>query len=271
MIDIASLELDLPLPAKEAVEALYWGILGREADPPGLAAFLGLLETGVSLRRIATMIADSPESQSRHPWDHSQFGEFGLLLRRMVARASRHAVVVDVGARGRHGSNSFNLLRDYEWRGLLIEANPHLWDAIEQEFAGLRFQLVKCGVSTTPGPAVFHLGINHDVSSLLPEAARAWGETKGEITIQTRRLGDILREYEIPDDFDLLSIDIEEMDVPVLSELFLSTAYRPHWVIFEVPKHSRSEDLADIGLSHVADLYCPVGRTLSNIILELRE
>ncbi len=54
--------------------------------------------------------------------DHSQFGELSLFLTH--AGRKRRGFVVDAGAHGRERSNSWDLLSQFRWRGLLIEANP---------------------------------------------------------------------------------------------------------------------------------------------------
>src|SRR5258708_6711706 len=112
--------------SSEAIRALYIGILGREVDPVSLTNCLKALDNGKTLPGIARELVNSPEKleQLSHlSVDHSQFGEYTLLLSRFVARAAPTATVVDVGARGRTLSNSYDLLKNFGWRGLLIEAN----------------------------------------------------------------------------------------------------------------------------------------------------
>ena len=46
------------------ISALYESILGRAADPSGLAGYIGAVGNGDSLAQIATAIASSPESQA---------------------------------------------------------------------------------------------------------------------------------------------------------------------------------------------------------------
>src|SRR5436190_13250191 len=97
--------------------------------------------------------------------DHSQFGEFPLFLR--VARPKHRGVIVDVGVLGKEGSNSYDLLSQLEWRGVLIEANPNVWDQIERDFSGLNSNLVRAAVSDVEGPVEFHSGVVDGVSSII--------------------------------------------------------------------------------------------------------
>jgi FkbM family methyltransferase len=202
--------------------------------------------------------------------DHSQFGEFPLFLK--VARPGRHGIVVDVGVLGKEGSNSFDLLSQLEWRGVLVEANPNSWEGIEREFAGLDVSLVRCAASDVEGKAVFHLGVVDGVSSVLRAFAEAWGPLRGSVEVQTRRLGDILDEQKVPLSFDLLSLDIEGMDIPVLNDLITNTKYRPRWIFLEASYDFRTKSLGELDLlPSVKDQYEIVGQTVPNLLLARRD
>ena len=202
--------------------------------------------------------------------DHSQFGEFPLFLK--VARPRRDGVIVDVGALGKDGSNSYDLLSQLEWRGVLVEANPNLWEAIERDFAGLNSSLVRCAVSDVEGTAVLHLGVVDDVSSIIRGTAEAWGPSRASVEVPARRLGAILDEQQVPLDFDLLSLDIEGMDMPVLNDLIANTKYRPRWIFLEASYDFRTKSLGELDLSpSVQDLYEIVGQTVPNLLLAHRD
>jgi FkbM family methyltransferase len=202
--------------------------------------------------------------------DHSQFGEFPLFLK--LARPKRHGVVVEVGALGKEGSNSYDLLSQLEWRGVLVEANPNSWEKIEREFARLNFSLARCAVSDVEGMVVFHLGVVDGVSSLIREMAEAWGPSKGSVEVQARRLGDILDEQKVPLNFDLLSLDIEGMDLPVLNDLIAKTKYRPRWIFLEASYDFRTKSLGELDLlPSIQDQYEIVGQTVPNLLLAHRD
>ena len=202
--------------------------------------------------------------------DHSQFGEFPLFLK--LARPRRHGVIVDAGALGKEGSNSYDLLSQLEWRGVLIEANPHLWDAIECDFSGLDVTLVRSAVSDAPGNVILHLGVVDGVSSVFRETAEAWGPSRGSVEVQARRLGDILDEQHVPPNFDLLDLDIEGLDMRVLNDLIANTKYRPRWIFLEASFDFRTKSLADLDLlPSVQDQYKLVGQTVPNLLLAHRD
>jgi FkbM family methyltransferase len=202
--------------------------------------------------------------------DHSQFGEFPLFLK--IARPKRNGVVVDAGALGKDVSNSYDLLSQLGWRGVLIEANPNLWERIERDFAGLNSSLVRCAVSDVEGRVVLHLGVVDGVSSIIRASAELWGPLRGHVEVQARRLGTILDEHQVPMSFDLLSLDIEEMDMAVLNDLIENTGYRPRWIFLEASFDFRTRSLRELDLVPVIqDEYEILGQTVPNLLLGHRD
>ncbi len=273
--------------ASKLVAALYQGLLGREADAAGLSHKVARLRSGAATPGdVADEIIRSAEFGARLPSlaatavddghgrftnDQSQYGELGLLLRLWVNAQAKCGIVVDAGARGRERSNSFDLMRHFGWRGILIEANPSLLAKIEQEFAGLDLILVSCAVSDHEGRATFTIGVNDDVSSLTATLAANWGKLNGEIEVDVRRLGDILSANAVPHEFDLLSLDIEGEDVKVINDLVDHTPYRPSWVIIEASDDFRVRTLDDGPFSPAVRLtYEVVAATPANLILGRR-
>lgn len=208
---------------------------------------------------------------SRFTGDSSQYGETTLLMREMINRSSRHRRVVDVGVLGQDGSNSYDLLRWFGWKGLLIEANPRLAATIRKEFAGLDIELVNCAVSNFTGTAKLYLGSNDGVSSLQRQAAAGWGPLKGEVEVPVRRLADILAEHSVPPDFDVLSLDIEGEDIKVMNDLLESSPFRPRWIIIEASYDFKTKSLSDLPVAKSArDQYEIFGQTTANLLLARR-
>ncbi|HVH73448.1 MAG TPA: FkbM family methyltransferase [Stellaceae bacterium] len=208
----------------------------------------------------------------RFATDVSQYGETGLLIREIVNRSARHRLIVDVGVLGRDGSNSYDLLRWFGWKGLLIDANPRLAATIREEFAGLDFELVGSAVSDYTGKARFYVGVNDGVSSLQRQAAAGWGPIREEVEVPVRRLGDILDEHSVPPDFDVLSLDIEGEDIKVMNDLIDNSPYRPRWVIIEASYDFKTKSLADLPFApSVREAYEMFGQTKANLLLVRRE
>ena len=193
----------------------------------------------------------------------SQFGEVELLIKDMINQAATHHIVVDVGARGKRGSNSYDLLRQCDWRGLLIEANPALIEGLHQDFGACNVTIVNCAVSNYSGGGVLHIGVNDDVSALQEQNTTGWGPIRGQVPVIVRRLSEILEEHAIPLNFDVLSLDIEGEDIPVFNDL-IKSGYHPRWVIIEM-----SERQLDQFTPLVTHHYNVIGRTEPNLILSL--
>ena len=182
-------------------------------------------------------------------FDHSQNGEFGYIARFLMERAQTNKIIVDVGARGRERSNSFDLLRHLGWRGLLIEANPSLLESIRADFAGTDFFLEFCAVSDYEGRAEFYFGVNDDVSSLSQHAAEGWGDIRGKTAVEVHKLATLLSKHSIPSDFDILSLDIEGEDIRALNALIAESSFRPRLVVIEVGAMPDPRDFRSSGLS----------------------
>jgi FkbM family methyltransferase len=273
---------------EDAVSALYRTLLLRDPDAGGLKAYAAMLLSGqLTLPSLAEQICQSKEFAAnlgkfmarygrsdalRFTNDTSQYGETDLLVRKIVNRSCRHHVVVDVGVLGRNGSNSYDLLRWFGWKGLLIEANPHLVATIREEFAGLDIELVSCAVSNYVGTGKLYLGSNNGISSLRRQATASWGPIRGEVEVPVRRLGEVLAEHSIPVDFDVLSLDIEGEDIKVLNDLIGNSPFRPCWVIVEASHNFRTKSLADLPLAKsVVDQYEMFGQTTANLLLGKRD
>ena len=277
----------MPLTPDMLVDALYGCLLLREADPSGREDKIARLSDGSAspadiIREIvgaAEFVHSLPDllastggnEHRRFTNDVSQYGEVWELIRLWVNRAALTRIVVDVGARGRQRSNSYDLLREFGWRGVLVEANPALIDTVAAEFAGLDLTLLCCAVSDYDGEATFTIGVNDDVSSLTPELAGDWGPTRGAVTVRVRRLAALLREQDVPHRFDLLSLDIEGEDIKVLNDLIGTSDFRPEWVVIEASDDFAVRSLDDAPFSQgVKDAYAIAGQTRSNLLLQRR-
>lgn len=266
------------LGAREIVDVIYRNFLGRGTDAGAAWKSEALARGDLSLEQLIAEILTSDEYRGRQTPpdkftnDQSQFGEFELLLKRWVEQASAHQIVVDVGARGRARSNSFDLLKTFGWKGLLFEANPSLIQGIERDFEGLDVEVVPYAISDFDGQATFYLGANNDVSSLNLQASLGWGPLTGAVTVPVRRLGPLLEERRIPKNFDVLSIDIEGEDIKVLNDIVTRSGFRPRWVIIEASYNFATRSLTDLPFDEtVRSTYDIVGQTTANLILEHRD
>ena len=271
----------------EFVESLYHALLGREADPGGLSEKVARLTSGgvtpgqliFECLYAEEFAAHLPEFMHRFGIgerrglfnDVTQHGELQLFLRHWLQETAVGCFVVDVGARGRDRSNSYDLCRWFGWRGILVEANPALLATIAEEFDGLAVEVASCAISDYNGRAELTIGMNDDVSSLEPHMAQAWGETRGSVEVEVRRLPDFLDERGAPERFDLLSLDIEGQDVRVLNDLVMDGRFKPTWVFLEASFDFATTRLEDVGANAaVLRDYALVGATRANLLLKRR-
>src|ERR1039457_3792179 len=128
------------------VTMAYELLLLRSPESQGATTAADNLQSGrVDLRRYLESILRSDEFATKHSQflakyvkpemralflDHSQNGEFKVILQFLIERGQLDRTIVDVGAHGRERSNSYDLMRHFGWRGLLIEANPRLVESI---------------------------------------------------------------------------------------------------------------------------------------------
>ena len=283
-------EVDTPeavtatLDVRRFITAMYDLFLGRGADADGYASKRDrLIARTLSPEELVIELALSAEFADRIPQflhrlgashsrgllnDVTQYGELQLLLRTWVNSSAKSRYVVDVGARGRDRSNSYDLLRHFGWRGLLVEANPTLIEPLRTEFDGLEVEIANYAISDFNGRARLTLGGNDDVSSLTAAAAEGWGETRGQVEVVVRRLPDLLEEYGAPAEPDLMSIDIEGEDIRVLNDLVQDDRYRPQWIFIEASHDFDTGSLADLKThAAVQDRYTLVGQTKANLLL----
>ena len=261
---------------RDFVVDLYEGLLQRTPENHeveywvNVAAEKGtrhVLEQFVSSQELVERIKQTRDFAQN--WSLSQYGEVELLLNLISKEVFASPTIVDVGAAGVDISNSIDLIATMGWRGLLIEANPHHAELLATEIAELNADVVCCAVAATEGEATFYLGRNHHLSSLNQEMAESWGDTQGEITVTKRRLHKILDEHNIPQNFAVLSLDIEGVDFEVLNDLINSSLYRPDWIIIEWGHTIFEATMDDHRLTDaVRTEYEIVGTTFSNILLK---
>lgn len=129
---------------------------------------------------------------------YSQYGEDGIIEWVFSRLVPGSKTCVEFGAwDGRNLSNTFNLVAHHGWRAIYIEADPEKFPALKRTAAAY--------------PAIT------PVRSLVGSI--------GETALDT-----ILHRHNVPEEFDLLSIDIDGNDYDVWEA---STRYRPRLVIVE--------------------------------------
>src|SRR5918998_2758435 len=254
----------------EADMAEWQGRIAR--DPSQIGTLIGCLLTSDELSYKARAFAHKYFQPDKVQFitDESQNGEVKILLRDMVSNSVECQYLVDVGAFGRTGSNSFDLLKHFGRTGLLVEPNPEQVAIIQREFAGLDIKIVEVAAADYSGQGTLHLGVDAQIASLYQASTGSFGPITGEHSVRVETLPAILRDNNVPKEFGLLSLDSEGNGITLLNDA-VSAGYRPDYVILEVGAwRGNLPELPGL-LPNVAELYGVIGQTAPNIILRRRK
>lgn len=174
------------------------------------------------------------------PAYHAQNGEDIALLQFF---GKTPGFYVDVGANDGVSNSNTAALDEVGWRGLLIEADPSLANICRQ--ARPRSTIVACAAADPirhGSQAAFQrVSPGHDrttgLSTLAGSAAlqrkvTQIGATISTITVPVRSLDDILEQHGVPSAFELLSVDVEGVELEVFRSCDLAR-WRPRIIITE--------------------------------------
>lgn len=280
---------DMSISTEDFVTLVYKAVLGRKPENKGMNAHLSRHnEHSVNaewmfgtLRALLTsseflLLMQRKCFEQKLFVEHSQHGEAEIILRELiqmgigVSGAARY--IVDVGASGKEISNSFDLLKHFDIKGVLIEANPDRCNVLRQDFDGLDVDVINAAVSDTEKDVVLWVSSeNTHIASIRHQRIEDWRkrenfsalEVDKEFKMRSRRLHHILHECNVPLDFFLLSIDIEGEDFNCLKDLLENSDYRPFLLIAE-----GGLDSFKIKVPSLLDQYCLIASTSSNSIFK---
>ena len=131
---------------------------------------------------------------------NSQFGEDGIIEKifELIPASEQNNWCVEFGAwDGKHFSNTYNLIYNKKWHGVLIEGEKERWQMLVENYKGLDRVLA------------FNRLINFE----------------GKDT-----LDNVLLETDIPENFDFMSIDIDGLDYHIWDSV---KKYKPKVVVIE--------------------------------------
>lgn len=152
----------------------------------------------------------------------------------------KNGFYIDLGAHdGRQFSNTMALEKDYNWKGICIEANDESFKKLIKNRKNSHNKFVNCCIWNKDGEKI-NFVCQGMASGVKDESAR-WNKyrlpkRKSESTIvtkTTKSLLSILKEQNCPKDIDFLSMDIEGAEEKVINdELFQN--YNIKCVIVEI-------------------------------------
>ncbi len=150
---------------------------------------------------------------------------------------------VEVGAYdGFTYSNTFGLLKR-GWSGHLIEPNPNLHRVLLDNLSETKSTLYGYGIGADPGESdFFSLGpyssFDHDFLRSIENSDWYREEFKFEVTrAQIKTAKDFFNEAQL-NQFDLLVVDVEGMNLEVLVEIIEASAIPPRMVICEISENN---------------------------------
>lgn len=267
----------------QLIISVYRALLDREPDTDGINSWIKWWKVGnQSIESLLKAIVQSEEFQQKsrksffgsNPtlpfiFDNSQFGEIGLLIEEIVSNSCPHKTVVDIGARGKDRSNSYDLITGWGWKGLLIEANPDLIPNLEKLYENSNGTVIHSAISDFEGEIDLYIGSNLDVSSITKAYTTNWCVVEKSVRVKCHRIAPILIEHKIPFDFELLSIDIEGEDIKVMNDLVETSRYRPRYIIIEASFDFSTKKLEDLPFGEtLKSSYRICGQTKANLILK---
>jgi FkbM family methyltransferase len=177
----------------------------------------------------------SPDDPAIKPHLRSQHGEDAYILG--LVEPSVAKFVVDVGANdGQSWSNSF-LFRKLGYRLLLVEPMSAYASFCRQLYAGdTRVEVVEAAIANEAGEASFFVNLDKDNDLLAMgsslERAKVPSQQIQEIRVRTTPLSALLEAAQCPEDYFLLSIDAEGVDLTVLETAALDR-FSPHVICVE--------------------------------------
>jgi FkbM family methyltransferase len=141
---------------------------------------------------------------------------------------------VDVGCNQPDSTSNTFALYKAGWRGLCIDADARLIQA--QKKLRPRDQQVQAVISDVEEEVTFTRFDNDQISSISAEYLDFYHHDRTDRTLHTMRartLTNILEAMQVPEKFELLSIDVEGHDFQALRSLNFSK-YRPSVVLIEI-------------------------------------
>lgn len=157
--------------------------------------------------------------------DHSQYGESILVRSYFKKNKPKHKMLVDIGAKNKNLSNTYDIIKENDWSGLLVEPHPDHFLQLKRDFASTSSTFVNKAVGDQNGMIDFFIHKISGHSSLYRKSEKV-------IKVEMIHIKTLLEENDIPFDFDFLSIDAEGGDALIVNNL-LFTQYRPKILIYE--------------------------------------
>jgi len=168
--------------------------------------------------------------------DKSQWGTMSGLIEYVNNHDIQlHPLIVDVGAaNGILNSNSYNLINQCEWSGLLVEPNPKAFLQLKELYSDkIGVFLFNAAIGAMKGHTILSMPEDEEHDQL----ASTVQNFPKKVQVECLTVNDILSgSGALLDNFGILSVDTEGYDLHVLKQWMLTTS-RPQIIITESWPH----------------------------------
>lgn len=167
--------------------------------------------------------------------DESQHEEFTRIIQPYFKMVTpKYRICVELGCHGKENSNTWNLVQEEQWHTLWVDGSRRAIEQCMLDRGGAKisvFQAVLVPSSKANQPVKIWQSpiIGHD------STVQGWKDEEQEDYEEVLGvpLYSVFERYQIPLDFDFLSVDLEGVDALVCMDMVLYTEYRPQSILIE--------------------------------------
>jgi FkbM family methyltransferase len=142
----------------------------------------------------------------------------------IVNKFKKNGYFIEIGANnGFDLSNTIYLEENFNWNGILIEANP----AYKKSLAKRKSIIVNKAISDKAGSAVFRkAGLYGGLEKFLDKKYSKHIKNKDTIIVKTISINEIFEKYTPPSIIDFISIDVEGAELMILKQVLAIKNHR---------------------------------------------
>lgn len=171
----------------------------------------------------------------------------------------RNGQFVEIGGYDGESWSNTSFLADQGWRGVYVEPIPefarrirlrHLFNKVTVERVAVGNEEKEIAIAQMGSLTTVNAATEQAYESI--EWAKGATEAKKKVVVPMRTLETVLGRNHVPLDFELLVVDVEGAEEPIIDGL-LASRWRPRVIIVElVDRHADFADHAEIVGSHAA-------------------
>lgn len=150
---------------------------------------------------------------------------------------------VEIGAYDGESCSNTSFLADQGWRGVYIEPIPEHCASTRLRHMLNKVTVEPVAIADHDGAAkIQSMGVLTSLSAATKEAYRSipWASGAAEaavtVTVKTARLASVLERNDVPKKFELLVVDVEGFEEPIIEQL-LDSEWRPEVLVIELIDH----------------------------------